>query len=924
MSDKLGSDFVHYTADGLFFYESSSVVTPSTSQSAQSQITQITCSADFENNIASIGSLSGYFVVPLIGGFPKGIGEMSVGEDFAVASIQTSLIPSQLNVVYNTGSFFAVSSSNTNFYHQPTSSEDIINYILNVSIEKNDSPNLVALKTYNAITGSIIYRGATDSEGDSIGFNYISASLTGSAITIFNTFSQSIDSVFISGGANLGGIGDFTVGENFTVGYSPFASNIIQSGSYGSGSFTNFEAPRGTLDVQSSSLVIGRDVEDTTQSSFIFRVQSSSFGGTEHRDVLYISASEGKIGLGTTDPLTEFDIRADEFQIQRKTERKGLKINNEGNIESFSSDLASATTGSEFLLRYSRGIDITPNFMTTFLGLTGDAAGSSSAHAVTLFSQLKPDVQARALTAAETGGKIRPPATGDTLGQIRWVTDSGSLTGLNPRVTGETAVIKAVVSDVDTSGVRADLIFSVASKTAGAVQKFLIDANNKHQITGSLEISNDLVTKGTFTAGNNIIDTSTFAGNITASGNISASGTIITEDLQVDTITNHTAGGGIILDADGFIGIDSATGDIRFRHAGVNQLHFDMDGTDGAQVISPSVAGDDIIFKNQGGDSVLTLKSEGQTEIHGNITASGNISSSGTITAEHIVSSDDIVASGELFTNGTGLNKIAGILTLGSSTIPTGGNNLKVTGTSTFTSHITSSGNISSSGIVTGQRLHQGNTLINNIFAPIAGGTGIETVGALNAGSITSGFTSIDVGSGAITTTGTATLGIITATGNVSSSLTSTGSFGRVDSNGSVLRPSPNVYGSVIKLIPSDFGVNDDGGNTKFGVGYIEVAGTGYGMRSPNSNAELFAFVSIPEGMKATHVNIHAKSTYATEVFEVQIDATTVSSKGTGNCNTNLDITDVNATATNFLAIMVSITATTDKVYGGTVTIAAI
>ena len=464
MSDKLGNDFVHYTADGLFFYESSSVVTPSTSQSAQPQITQITCSADFENNIASIGSLSGYFVVPLIGGFPKGIEEMSVGEDFAVASIQTSLIPSQLNVVYNTGSFFAVSSSNTNFYHQPTSSEDIINYILNVSIEKNDSPNLVALKTYNAITGSIIYRGATDSEGDSIGFNYISASLTGSAITIFNTFSQSINSVFISGGANLGGIGDFTVGENFTVGYSPFVSNIIQSGSYGSGSFTNFEAPRGTLDVQSSSLVIGRDVEDTTQSSFIFRVQSGSFGGTEHRDILYISASEGKLGLGTTDPLTDVDIRANDFQIQRKTERRGLKINNEGNIESFSSDVASATTGSEFLLRYSRGIEITPTFMATFVGLSGDATGSNDANAVTLFNALKPDVQVRALTAAEKGGKIRPPSTGDTLGQIRWITDSGSLTGLNSRVAGETAVIKAVVSDVDTSGVRADLIFSVASK----------------------------------------------------------------------------------------------------------------------------------------------------------------------------------------------------------------------------------------------------------------------------------------------------------------------------------------------------------------------------------------------------------------------------------------------------------------------------
>ena len=173
-----------------------------------------------------------------------------------------------------------------------------------------------------------------------------------------------------------------------------------------------------------------------------------------------------------------------------------------------------------------------------------------------------------------------------------------------------------------------------------------------------------------------------------------------------------------------------------------------------------------------GSGSTNTTK---QLESFTNITASGNISSSGTITAEHIVSSDDIVASGELFTNGTGLNKIAGILTLGSSAIPTGGNNLKVTGTSTFTSHITSSGNISSSGIVTGVRLAQGSTLINDAFAPITGHANIVTVGALNAGSITSGFTSIDVGSGAITTTGTATLGTIanvnttnvTASGNI-------------------------------------------------------------------------------------------------------------------------------------------------------------
>ena len=66
------------------------------------------------------------------------------------------------------------------------------------------------------------------------------------------------------------------------------------------------------------------------------------------------------------------------------------------------------------------------------------------------------------------------------------------------------------------------------------------------------------------------------------------------------------------------------------------------------------------------------------------------------------------------------------------------------------------------------------------------------------------------------------------------------------------------------------------------------------------------------------------KNTYTTTVYEVQINATTMVSKGTGNCNTNLDITDVNATATNFLAIVIDTNATSNKVYGGVVTIATI
>ena len=57
-----------------------------------------------------------------------------------------------------------------------------------------------------------------------------------------------------------------------------------------------------------------------------------------------------------------------------------------------------------------------------------------------------------------------------------------------------------------------------------------------------------------------------------------------------------------------------------------------------------------------------------------------------------------------------------------------------------------------------------GGANLTTIYSPIAGSGSIVTTGALNAGSITSGFTSIDVGAGAISTTGTVTTGVVNST----------------------------------------------------------------------------------------------------------------------------------------------------------------
>ena len=95
------------------------------------------------------------------------------------------------------------------------------------------------------------------------------------------------------------------------------------------------------------------------------------------------------------------------------------------------------------------------------------------------------------------------------------------------------------------------------------------------------------------------------------------------------------------------------------------------------------------------------------------------------------------------------------------------------------------------------------------------------------------------------------------------------------------------------------------------------------GMKPGAAAMELVAIVDIPEGKKATHVDVYDNShNLGIQAFEMNIDASGLTSKGSGNANTQLDITDVNATATNYLAIVVTTTATSERVFGGAVTIA--
>ena len=58
----------------------------------------------------------------------------------------------------------------------------------------------------------------------------------------------------------------------------------------------------------------------------------TSFLITGSEESSFYMSSSGKMGFGTDDPLVAFDIRADEFQIQKQSKRQGIRVNDEGNI----------------------------------------------------------------------------------------------------------------------------------------------------------------------------------------------------------------------------------------------------------------------------------------------------------------------------------------------------------------------------------------------------------------------------------------------------------------------------------------------------------------------------------------------------------------------------------------------------------------
>lgn len=125
-----------------------------------------------------------------------------------------------------------------------------------------------------------------------------------------------------------------------------------------------------------------------------------------------------------------------------------------------------------------------------------------------------------------------------------------------------------------------------------------------------------------------------------------------------------------------------------------------------------------------------------------------------------------------------------------------------------------------------------------------------------------------------------------------------------------------DVIGTRIKLLPSDF--NAHGAYT---VGYSPS--TNGATFYPGGTTVMAASVRIPTGYKATHVMVYGSDiNNVVNVYECEIsDGVTATNKGTGVVATEINITDVDATNTNYLAVWVSGMGAGDYLYCGYVTI---
>ena len=126
---------------------------------------------------------------------------------------------------------------------------------------------------------------------------------------------------------------------------------------------------------------------------------------------------------------------------------------------------------------------------------------------------------------------------------------------------------------------------------------------------------------------------------------------------------------------------------------------------------------------------------------------------------------------------------------------------------------------------------------------------------------------------------------------------------------------------TYVKVLPRDFMINEDGAYEA--LEFKDSANSG--LQVGDAAQEMVASVNIPYGTSATHASVFGSNTSkVVEIYECNVNANGIGSAvGSGTTNGSLIEFDapVESTSTNYLLILVKVTATSNRIYGGKVTL---
>ena len=129
---------------------------------------------------------------------------------------------------------------------------------------------------------------------------------------------------------------------------------------------------------------------------------------------------------------------------------------------------------------------------------------------------------------------------------------------------------------------------------------------------------------------------------------------------------------------------------------------------------------------------------------------------------------------------------------------------------------------------------------------------------------------------------------------------------------------------TLLKVMPTDFFMNDD-----YNRGMVMVeddVANKLGIIAPSTLTELYAFIPIPTGYKATHVQVYASASTVSAVLAKNFSQTTGATHDleSGNFNSLINITDITSSTTMNLVLKLSPASVTTVIYGADITIVAV